>query len=97
MPLHDSSTSLPTVLSFIDKKTKRIETELFHCTNHWNKLPSAVTESATLHSFERKLDNTWKEHVLKFDFRSDCSPIVNNQSLINVDETDTAHAEDMDT
>ena len=35
--------------------------------NQWNKLPSEVIESAILHSFERRLDKTWKEYKSKFD------------------------------
>ena len=48
--------------------------------NQWNRLPAEVVETPTFAVFERGLDTILKGHEFKFNFKSDCSPIVNQLS-----------------
>ena len=68
MPMQNSnSTSLPTrghILKLYQQRSEKGQKRDFftvRVANQWNKLPSKVIESDTLHIFERRLDKTWKE------------------------------------
>ena len=37
----------------------------------WNSLPESIVESQTVKIFERRLDEYWKEHEMKFNFTED--------------------------
>ena len=50
-----------------------------------------------LQFFERRSDTILKEHELKFEFKSDCSPIVNQSSKpIAITQEEMAAADDLD-
>ena len=47
--------------------------------------------------FERRSDTTLKEHELKLNFKSDCTPIANQSSKpIAITQEGTAAADDLD-
>ena len=39
----------------------------------WNSLPESIIESQTVKIFERRIDEYWKEHEMKFNFREESS------------------------
>ena len=45
--------------------------------NQWNRLPAGVVGAPSLTDFKRRLITTIKEREWKFNFKSDCSLIVN--------------------
>ena len=61
--------------------------------NKWNGFP----EAPTLAVFERRSDTNLKEHELKFNIKSNCSPIANQSSKpIAITQEGTAAADDLD-
>ena len=94
MPMQNSSFQVSqqeaTFLNCIDrdqKKGPRQNLFTVRVGNQWNKLPSKVIESDSVHIFERRLDKTWKENEMKYNVKSDCSPATNRHPKINIDGT----------
>ena len=58
---------------FQQRANKKIRQNFFsfRIVKLWNSLPERVISAPSVQSFERRLDNYWKESDVKFDFRAD--------------------------
>ena len=46
---------------------RHISTFSYRTVNDWNSLPSSVVLSNSVNCFKSRLNDTWKEHPMKFD------------------------------
>ena len=82
---HDSSTSLPTrghqLKLYRQRAEKNLRNNFFslRVTSYWNSLPDNVVQSPNIKIFESRLDQHWKEHEGKYNFRSTYSPTANRR------------------
>ena len=49
---------------------RHISTFSYHTVSNWNSLPSSVVLSNSVNCLKSRLNDAWKEHLLKFD--ADC-------------------------
>ena len=74
---HNSTTNLPTrghkVKIFVQRAEKILRQNFLsiQAVKVWNSLPESIVESQTVNIFERRLDEYWKEHEMKFNFTVD--------------------------
>ena len=50
-----------------DNTVRHISILSYRTADDWNSLPSSVVLSNSVNCFKSGLNNTWKEHPLKFD------------------------------
>ena len=101
----ESATSLPTRGHIYKLFQQRAEKPLrqnflsIRVVSEWNSLPSKIVEAPNLKVFKRRLDQHWRQHDLKYNFRGDvnCSPVANKG--MNIEECDAEEvgaADDLD-
>ena len=60
----------------------------------WNDLPDSVVCAPSIKSFERRLDEYWKDQEIKFDYAADFVYSLNRNFEFNDNEEEMASNQD---
>ena len=100
----ENTTSLPTrghTLKIFRQRAEKPLRQKFlsiRIVNEWNSLPAKIVEAPNLNIFKRRLDQYWRQHDMKYNFRGSvtCSPIATQKKTTKSSNDEEGAAEELD-